>query len=95
MNIERHGPANSTSCPRLGAMTGTIKNTTKVSDMTRARRRPEYKSRMTERVTTTLAAARPCSKRHASSAAKLVVRPHSTAAATYIDSPISSTGRRP
>ena len=43
----------------LGAMMGTIKNTMNVRDMTRAMCRPEYKSRITERVTVTLAAAKP------------------------------------
>ena len=49
---------------------GTVRNTTKVSDMTRAICRPEYRSRITERVTVTQAAARPCTKRQASSAVK-------------------------
>ena len=67
----------------------------KVSDMTRAMWRPEYRSRITERDTTTLAAASPCAKRQASSVTKLVDRPVSTAASAYTDRPISSTGRLP
>src|ERR1700736_4199710 len=53
------------SAPKLGARMGTVRNTMKVSDITRAMCRPEYRSRMTERVTTTLAAARPWTKRQA------------------------------
>ncbi len=52
----------------LGAMMGTVRNTMKVRDITRAICRPEYRSRITERVTTTLAAASPWTNRQASSA---------------------------
>ncbi len=61
---------------------GTVKNTMKVSDITRAMCRPEYRSRMTERVTTTLAADSPWTKRQARSAWKLPARPQSSAAKT-------------
>ncbi len=54
----------------------------KVSDITRAMCLPEYRSRITERVTITLAAARPCTKRHTSSVWKLLVSPQSSAART-------------
>src|ERR1700693_5541833 len=67
MKIMRHGATNKISWPRLGASTGTVRNTTKVNDITRAMWRPEYKSRITERDTVTLAAARPWTKRHARS----------------------------
>ncbi len=50
--------------------------------MTRAICRPEYRSRTTERVTVTQAAARPCTKRQASSAWKLPLKLHSSAAMT-------------
>src|ERR1700743_710254 len=47
----RQGAAMRISCPRLGARIGTIRNTTKVRDITRAICRPEYRSRTTERTT--------------------------------------------
>ena len=47
---------------------GTVRNTTNVNDMTRAMCRPEYRSRTTERLTVTLAAEMPCTKRQPSSA---------------------------
>ena len=76
-------------------MIGTIRNTTKVSDMTRAIWRPEYRSRTTERVTVTQAAARPCTKRQASSALKLPVRLQTNAATTYRLEAASKIGRLP
>jgi hypothetical protein len=41
MKMERQGHASKISCPTLGAITGTIRNTTNVSDITRAIARPE------------------------------------------------------
>ena len=67
----------------------------KVSDMTRAMCLPEYRSRTTERVTTTLAAASPCVSRQPRSATKLSVSPQRVAARTYNDRPVSNTGRLP
>ena len=36
MKMARHGATNRISWPRLGASTGTVRNTTKVNDITRA-----------------------------------------------------------
>ena len=63
--------------------------------MTRAICRPEYKSRITDRVTETLAAASPCTKRQASSALKLPVKLQTSAATTYRLRPPSRIGRLP
>ena len=95
MKMVRQVAASRTSAPRLGAMMGTVRNTMKVSDITRAICRPEYTSRITERVTTALAADSPCTKRQASSAWKLPARPESNAASTYTPSPPINMGRLP
>jgi hypothetical protein len=54
----------------------------KVNDMTRAMVLPEYRSRMMDLATVTLAAAKPWTKRHPRRAAKLPVNPHRRAATT-------------